>query len=215
MRMLVVLGLVGCAPIDLSSDATQITATADGNGTDVSICAGPSQLLDCNENQFSFQVTFGSDTEPATEGFLSFGTVDAFFADEDADTPIAVVRTEDNATATASLPAPFTLTGPLSTETIPSGASIQLTWDNSSADSMTRTTGLTCNGTEYFGQPVDIDDTGSLTISTDDFPAGESGACSAGVTITRTRDGDPGDVLKQGSTMVAEQARSVGFMLLR
>jgi hypothetical protein len=205
------LAIAACTPIDFHSEATTVTATGRAGTVDVSICAGPSDLLDCNEDHESFQVLLGNDSQEATEGFLSLGTLDAVFSTDVAEAPITVVC--DAATiGTGSMPAPFTLSSPDAGATISRGGHVHLAWDADGADHMAWTVDLACSGTDYMSQPVDVDDTGAVSISSDDFPDGASGSCDGTLTLARDRNGSMTG-LPEGSTLVAEQVGVVTFQL--
>jgi len=209
--LVAMLALVGC-DLDLSTSATTITATGQTNGvTSVVICAGPSQGLGCNDQE-SFDVTFGSDEESATEGLLSFGSLEADFSSVAA-APLTVTRASDGATASV-VSEPFDLTGPASTDVIQRGATIELAWTPSGGDRASWTGNVLCGETDYTpDQPFDIDDTGTATIHTDDLPQGPAGTCTATVGISRSHDGTLDSAFPASSTFVAEQDRVISFQL--
>src|SRR5439155_18743560 len=138
MRWAPLLLLTGCMNLDFHSDGTSITATGHDDGsTDVSICAGPSELLSCNSAP-TFQVQIGPEQATASAGFLDlFGTLSASFPTNATDSVILVTRS-DGANAVVSLPPTFELAGPTGAHSVHD--QVQVTWDARHGRDMTMTT---------------------------------------------------------------------------
>ena len=200
--------------VDLSfeSDATTIHATGLDAGTiDVSICGGPSGLLDCNQDGHAFTVAADGMTVAATEGLLSFGTLDAIFDVNRADLAVTVTR-DDGATGTVTLPPPFVATGP---STARGGDQIAFAWKPGTGDPMAWSADVACgpDHTSATSGPVAFTDLGELQLSTDDLPRPADGACSVAITLTRTRTGTMYAPFAAGSAITGEQTSQVTFAL--
>ncbi len=210
--------LAGCGDLDLSfsTDATSVTAISYGDSqTTVSVCGGPSGLLDCNEDNLSYEITMGGVAVEPTEGFLSFGELTASFSTNAADTAIEVAELPSGGVADGSMPAPFELFGP-----VPSGdgTEFHLAW-TPSTDTLSWSASTSCSDSTSNSsdgnptQAVTIDDTGVLTLHTSDLPAvNGSSDCTGTITLTRERDGSAGG-FADGSTMKSQQVRGVTFDL--
>jgi len=209
-----VLPIAAC-DLDLSfeSDGTSVHATGrDDHSIDVSICAGPSGLLDCNQDNDAFAVTADGVTEQASAGFLSFGGLDATFDVNAADLAITVTR-QDGATGTVTLPPLFDLTGP--SGPVARGDRVALAWQPGSTDAMTWTANVSCpsNGADSISEPRTIADDGRLEISASELPKPGSGACSASLALTRSRRGTMAAPYPSDSTIAGEQTRAIAFEL--
>lgn len=201
------LAAAGCdldLDLDFHSEATSIRATGEADQTRVTICAGPSELLSCNAAE-EFDVAVGDDTEPATEAFFGFGTLEAVFGPSPGGTRVTVIRTRDGATASALLPEPFELHGAAH------GSRLDLSWQPTAGDAMSWVAELTCSDTVYGGDAHDIEDDGELSVSAGDLPDGEPGTCHGSITVIRRRKGEIDDVFPEGSRISATQERSFSF----
>ena len=213
MRSWLLVALVsGCTIPDFTTNGTSIHATGQDDGhTLVTICAGPSGLLDCNDKE-TFVVTLGADSQVPMEGFLSFGALSTDFPTNSTDSVVIVTQDSDNGRAVTSLPPPFDLHGPAQDVVIPHSASVTLTW-TPAAGVIELSSSVTCASTSDFGDTRTIEDNGQITVDLGDLPKPGDGICQAGLTLTRTRHGKLDTVYPPSSTIVGEQERSVGFMM--
>jgi hypothetical protein len=199
--------------LDFQSGATSARATGhDATSLDVSICGGPSGLLDCNQDNRTFTVTVDGVTEPATEGFLSFGTVDATFDVDRADLGVTVTR-DDGANGYVTLPDPFVLAGP--TGVVHRADQIVLGWPPGGGDAMTWWSEVVCgqgNSTATSG-PTSIADDGSAEIAASSLPSPGPAPCTATITFTRSRPGTMSDSFGSGSTFTGEQSSAITFVI--
>jgi hypothetical protein len=209
--LLLLLPLSACSlDLNFTSDATIIHATGDNaRSVDVSICGGPSGLLDCNEDHHTFTVTVGGVTEPATEGLISFGTVDATFDVDRLDLGVTVTR-DDGATGTVTLPEPFVLAGPT---VVRHGDQAVVTWAPGGGDPMTWAADVVCgpDNKDASTGPFATDDDGQAEIPWSWLPHPGPAPCSATVTVTRTRPGTMYDPFPGGSAITGEQTSEVTF----
>nr|HEX4312538.1 hypothetical protein [Kofleriaceae bacterium] len=193
------LPLGACLDFDFHSEGTRVTATTslamatdtpanpDGFDTDVSICGGPSDLLSCNEDNDTFVVAMGDYSEAASEGFLSFGVLDASFDGDPSNQTLGVTR-GDGAYGSVVVPPAIDLTGP--SGSIHGGDAIQLAWTPAGDDVMRWQGSVTCGS----AAPVDahggaLRDLGWAHLHTDEFPTSQPGPCTATIVVLRTRTG--------------------------
>jgi hypothetical protein len=208
--------LAGCFDLDLDFHSTgtsvQVTASPELDA-DVWICAGPSDLLDCNESDRSFTVSLGSASVPASTGILSFGSLDAFFPGDPAGQTLFATR-DDGADGTVVVPPELDLQGP--TGAVHRGGRIPLTWFATHEGKLTWTGGVVC-GSDEQGSAAGVHtlaDTGHADLTVDELPKYASGTCTARIELARTYTGTMSAAFGSNSSITAEQDDSITFDLV-
>jgi hypothetical protein len=204
----------GCS-LDLHTEGTEIVATATGDGrTEVTICAGPRGLLECNVDD-SFTVSSGQQQLDATVTPFAAGGQSATLDGDAPGTRVVVTRDRDGATATLTLPDRFDLTLPAPDGQASRGDDVDLAWTPAGTrDSMAWTAVLDCDGgfTASYGDPTF--DLGATRIDQGDIPE-STGSCGDVLTIelARLRSGTVSGFEDQSSA-TGEQRRSVQLRLV-
>jgi hypothetical protein len=216
MRRLVILSLLGAAcgdlELDLSSEGTAVTATAGGDGTiEVLICAGPRELLSCNEAP-RFTVSMGAQVvgEEQVAPRL-FGERVALLDEDPPGQTVVVRRAADGAEMSVALPPPFALTAPADGAMVSRAAGVTLRWTPAHDDTAWKT--VTTCGAAVTAQ---VGDAGrdAVTLRGDAFPeVGAGVACEVEVTIEHRRSGEVGRGYPPGSHIRGVQARTVRLRL--
>ncbi len=200
----------GCATdFDFHSEGTAIKVTVDGRGgTEVSICAGPRDLLDCNASE-AFLVALDGVKVVPEETLLSFGTQYAWFETDRAGSEVVVSRRRDGATATVTLPEPLELEAPAPGATYSRGDDVQLRWSPSgTGDALQWTATAACDSGTSSTYSDDVDDDGEATIDDSDLPALDEDCGSLGITLDRSHDGEVAG-LPDDSSIAAQQTRVI------
>lgn len=222
--------LVACASVESKDTLTdglfaELTAIADGTGAtraQATLKVGGSTSNTYVElvQDDVLTVTAGELTE--TLLVTSIGDFFTYIADLDvdaADTPLAFAFTRSvdagAPESTASLPSPFTVTGPNADAVFAHGADpLVVTWgDAGSTDAMQ----VKVSGDCIFDHVVAVEgDPGTVTIEPGTLrPIDEEtpGACAAKVMVERRRDGALDAGFGEGGVIYAAQSREVGIRL--
>jgi hypothetical protein len=214
MRTLALLPVLaaGCdLALDFESDATRVTAAASGDGaTEVSICAGPSDLLTCNDAE-RFRVAMGA-ILVENDGVHAqlFGARVARLGDDRPGLPIVVTRLRDGAEMAVELPLPFTLTSPAPGAVVSREDGLTLRWSAAGAPGAWRVSAF-CAGAARELDELDDDDR-AIALGGDDLPSG--GCAELRLTVERRRGGRVGRGFEDGSTISGVQRRSVAVHLV-
>jgi len=213
MRILPILALLGAGCFDLeldfSSEGTSVTATARGDGTtEVRICAGPRDLLSCNDAT-GFTVSLGDQVvEDDAIAHQLFGGRLAIVHDDRPGATVVVTRDRDGAAMSAELPPPFAITSPADGAVLSRREGVRLRW-SATRDEVLWLTSSTCGTTA--GR---TDDDAGTTLRGSELPEVTGGACDVELTVEHRRAGRVGRGFPDDSDIHGVQQRSVHVRLV-
>jgi len=200
--------LAGCglADLELTTETTQMSVIAPGDGTTIArVCPGPAGLFACNA-EVSFRVRMQGEEKDAVvhDTLLGAGTHEVVFDSDAAGEPVTFVRVSDGAAATAQLPEPFTLAVPADADPQRDGLRVQWT-PSSLGDRMSWHADRHCGNTIESPEGEAIDDDGELRVRANLFRAG----CTTALYVTRSRTGEVDPGFPDGSAIYGAQERVV------
>lgn len=196
--------------LDLTSEGTDVTATAFGNGTtEVTICAGPRGLLSCNDD-VGFTVTMDDQmvTGDALQHLL-FGGRTAYLRGERPGAEIVVTRAGDGAKMSVELPAPFRVVAPLDGATVSRRQGFTLRLDPSSdlAGAVRWIATATC------GETITSSSGDGTTLRGGSLPEMTGASCELELLVERSREGHVGRGFADDSHIRGVQRRAVVLQL--